>query len=44
MAIYDIVVTKDKWVVKILELVNFSFVFEELKHKCCRDNGRNGPE
>ena len=26
---------------QINELVDFSFVLGELKHKCCLDNGRN---
>ncbi|HLG27255.1 MAG TPA: transposase, partial [Paenisporosarcina sp.] len=41
MAIYDIVVPKDNMLRQINELVDFSFVLEELKHKYCLDNGRN---
>lgn len=41
MAIYDIVVPKDNMLRKINELVDFTFIFEELKTKYCLDNGRN---
>ena len=35
MAIYDMVVPKDNMLREINELVDFSFVLEELKHKYC---------
>ncbi len=41
MAIYDIVVPKDNMLRQINELVEFSFILEELKTKYCLDNGRN---
>ena len=41
MAIYDIVVPKDNMLRQINELVDFSFILEELKNKYCLDNGRN---
>jgi transposase len=41
MAIYDIVVPKDNMLRQINELVDFSFVLEELQNKYCLDNGRN---
>jgi transposase/IS5 family transposase len=41
MAIYDIVVPKDNILRQINELVDFSFVLEELQNKYCLDNGRN---
>lgn len=41
MALYDIVVPKDNMLRKINELVDFSFILEELKTKYCLDNGRN---
>lgn len=41
MAIYDIVVPKDHMLRQINELVDFSFILEELKTKYCLDNGRN---
>jgi IS5 family transposase len=41
MAIYDIVVPKDNMLRQINELVDFSFVLEELRNKYCLDNGRN---
>ena len=41
MALYDIIVPKDNMLRQINELVNFSFVLEELKNKYCLDNGRS---
>ncbi len=41
MAIYDIVVPKDNMLRQFNELVEFSFVLEELQNKYCLDNGRN---
>ena len=41
MAIYDIVVPKDNMLRQFNELVDFSFVLEELKDKYFLDNGRN---
>ena len=41
MAIYDLVVPKDNMLRKINDLIDFSFVYEELKNKYCHDNGRN---
>ncbi len=38
--IYDIVVPKDNMLRQINELVDFSFILEELKTKYCLDNGR----
>ena len=40
VALYDIVVPKDNILRKINELVDFSFVYEELESKYCLDNGR----
>src|SRR3954453_7832068 len=40
-AIYDIVIPKDNMLRQINELVDFSFILEELKTKYCLDNGRN---
>ncbi|MEY9978963.1 hypothetical protein ABH968_003925 [Lysinibacillus sp. RC79] len=37
MAIYDIVVPKDNMLRQIDELVDFSFILEELKTKYCLD-------
>jgi transposase len=39
--IYDIVVPKDNLLRKINELIDFSFVYDELINKYCLDNGRN---
>ncbi len=41
MAICDMVVRKDNMLRPINELVDFSFVLEELKNKYCLNNGRN---
>lgn len=41
MGIYDIVVPKDNLLRKINELIDFSFVYDELINKYCLDNGRN---
>ena len=41
MAIYDIVVPKDNMLRQINDLVDFTFVHEELQNKYCLDNGRN---
>lgn len=40
-ALYDIVIPKDHQLRKIKEIVDFSFVYEELESKYCLDNGRN---
>ncbi|MEI2664479.1 IS1182 family transposase [Rossellomorea sp. LJF3] len=39
--LYDIVVPKDHLLRKINQLVDFSFVYDELKDKYCHTNGRN---
>jgi len=39
--IYDLVVPKDNMLRQINDLVDFSFVIDELKSKYCLDNGRN---
>lgn len=41
MDIYNIVVPKDNLLRKINELVDFTFLYDELKDKYCLDNGRN---
>lgn len=41
MAIYDIVVPRDNMLRQINDLIDFSFVHEELQSKYCHDNGRN---
>lgn len=41
IAIYDLVVPKDNMLRQIKELVDFSFILDELKTKYCLDNGRN---
>lgn len=41
IAIYDVVVPKNNMLRQINELVDFSFILEELKTKYCLDNGRN---
>ncbi|PXW86372.1 hypothetical protein DFR56_108191 [Pseudogracilibacillus auburnensis] len=38
--IYDLVVPKDNFLRRMNELVDFTFVYEELESKYCLDNGR----
>lgn len=40
MGLYDIVVPKDNLLRRINEIVDFSFVYNELESKYCLDNGR----
>jgi transposase len=40
-ALYDLIVPKDNTLRQINELVDFSFVYDELKANYCLDNGRN---
>lgn len=39
--LYNLVVPKDNMLRQINELIDFSFVYEELKQNYCLDNGRN---
>jgi len=39
--LYNLVISKDNTLRQINELVDFSFVYEELKEHYCLDNGRN---
>ena len=41
MDIYNLVVPEDNLLRKINDLVDFSFVYDELKDNYCLDNGRN---
>jgi transposase len=41
VALYDIIVPKDNMLRQLHELVDFTFIYEELKNKYCLDNGRN---
>lgn len=41
MELYNLIVPKDNLLRRINELVDFSFVYDELKNKYCLDNGRN---
>lgn len=40
-ALYDLIVPKDNMLRQINELVDFSFIYDELKANYCLDNGRN---
>ena len=42
LALYDLLIPKDNLVHQINELVDFSFMLEELQSKYCLNNGRNG--
>ncbi|MFB9220497.1 IS5/IS1182 family transposase, partial [Kurthia sibirica] len=41
MVLYDLIIPKDNMLRQINELVDFSFIIDELKSKYCLDNGRN---
>ena len=41
MDLYNLIVPKDNLLRRINELVDFSFIYDELKNKYCLDNGRN---
>lgn len=41
MGLYDLIVPKDNMLRQINDLVDFTFVYEELKDKYCLNNGRN---
>ncbi len=38
--IYDLVIPKDNFIRKIKEMIDFSFIYDELTSKYCIDNGR----
>ncbi|MBU2702814.1 transposase/IS5 family transposase [Sporomusaceae bacterium BoRhaA] len=39
--LYNLIISKDNILRQINELIDFSFVYEELKERYCLDNGRN---
>jgi transposase len=39
--LYDLIIPKDNLLRKINELIDFSFIYEELVNKYCSNNGRN---
>jgi transposase len=41
IGIYDLIIPKDNMLRQMKELVDFSFIIEELKDRYCLDNGRN---
>lgn len=41
MALYDLIIPKDNMLRQINELVDFSFILDELQSKYCLNNGRN---
>ena len=41
MVIYELVIPKDNLLRQIKELVDFSFIYDELLDKYCLNNGRN---
>ena len=41
MEIYELVIPKDNLLRQIKELVDFSFIYDELLANYCLDNGRN---
>ena len=41
MDLYDLIIPQDHLLRRINTMVDFSFVYDELKDKYCHDNGRN---
>jgi hypothetical protein len=41
MDLYDLIVPKDNFLRRVNDLIDFSFVYDELKDKYCHYNGRN---
>ena len=41
MELYDILVPKDNKLRQIKEIIDFEFIYDEVKNKYCPDNGRN---
>lgn len=41
MDLYNLIVPEENLLRKINDLIDFSFVYDELKENCCLDNGRN---
>jgi len=39
--LYDLIVPQDNLLRKINELIDFSFIYDELVNKYCSNNGRN---
>ncbi|WP_255437790.1 transposase, partial [Thalassobacillus sp. CUG 92003] len=39
--LYDLIVPRDHFLRQINDLVDFTFIYEELKDKYCHHNGRN---
>ena len=39
-SLYDLIIPKDNLLRRITDLVDFSFVYQELQDKYCHDNGR----
>lgn len=44
MELYDILVSKDNKLRQIKEMIDFEFIYEEVKNKYCPDNGRNAKD
>jgi transposase len=40
LALYKLIIPKDDELINIKELVDFSFVYDEIKNNYCQDNGR----
>lgn len=37
--IYDIIIKKDHWIRKLHDIIDYEFIYDELKEKYCLDNG-----
>ena len=44
MELYDILVPKDNKLRQIKEMIDFEFIYKEVKNKYCPDNGRNAKD
>lgn len=39
LGIYDIIIKEDHWIRKLHDIIDYDFIYEELKEKYCLDNG-----
>jgi hypothetical protein len=37
--IYDIIIKKEHWIRKLHDIIDYDFIYDELKEKYCLDNG-----
>lgn len=39
LGIYDVIIKKDHWIRKLHDIIDYDFIYDELKEKYCLDNG-----